>query len=143
MLFKQTFYNCRHASCLITALQRSFFFFAQHSPTHSFVTTLNEKQGVDVVIAARGGVILQPNPNKKGFWASRTLFYLETNYFSTSQIDFICRSSQALPFSPPCLFDISNSHTSPLLSSNAFSYLSCPAHFYTSLHLLFHLSDHI
>lgn len=63
--------------------------------THTFVTALNEKQGVDVVIAERGGVIPRLRPNKKGYSASRTLFCLETNYFCASQIDFICLCSQA------------------------------------------------
>lgn len=63
--------------------------------THTFVTALNEKQGVDVVIAGRGGVIPRLRPNKKGYSASRTLFCLETNYFCASQIDFICLCSQA------------------------------------------------
>lgn len=136
MLFNQTFCNCRYGSPLITALQRSF---SSHNTqsctlTHAFVTTLNKKQGVDVVIAARGGVIPQLRPNKKEQSASRTLFCLETNYFSASQIDFICLCSRARSFSPPRLFDISNSHTSPPLSSFAHSYLSHPAHFYVSFH---------
>lgn len=93
-----------------------------HTHTHAFVTTLNEKQGV-MLSFQRGGLILQLRPNRERKPASRTLFCLETNYFNASKIDFICLCCLALSLFPLlCLFNISNSYTSPLyLISSSFS----------------------
>lgn len=56
-------------------------------------------------------VILQPWPSEKGIQPPGHFFYLESNYFNASQIDFICLCSQAPSFSSP--FDISKSYPSP------------------------------